>query len=156
MATRRNPFFSSNASRVTAVVALLAVVVAIGGLMSLKSFAYGKLAPISLELVVTANEPQVLTVEYDYGFGFISLHSQQLSFASQSEAQVRHMTVSAWKTVRALRVRTDEPGLVQLLSTTVAHGDNVLRIVAPQPAAGGVLAYIPDLPTKLAKGSFNG
>jgi len=81
-----------------------------------------KTQPYAIQLQISAQQDVDLSVDYDYGYGFNTAHRRLIQLrAAQSESL--RFSISAWKTVHALRFNGFDPALVQLRAVNIRQGD---------------------------------
>ena len=119
----------------TILITVLAVFVALLLLLVLPAtaarYSYDKLAPLSLELSVINSAKQPIMIDYDYGYGFNEAHMQARQLPASTAPQTIHLTISAWKKIKKIRVRTHDLKIFNLRSVTLQRQGNVVRMLSP-------------------------
>lgn len=108
---------------------LIALVVLFIVFTKLQRFSYAKLTPLSVELALLNKREQSLIVEYDYGYGFNTGHSQEKRLLPSTELQVSSFTISSWKKIKKIRVRVTDQNLLSLNSVTLQKAGSIVRVL---------------------------
>ena len=104
------------------------VVLYVGG-KKLQQFSYNKLAPLTVELALLNKLEQSIIVEYDYGYGFNTGHSQEKRLSVSDQPQLARFTISSWKKVKKLRIRVSDQNQLRLNSVTLQHAGSMVRML---------------------------
>jgi hypothetical protein len=131
-------------------VAIVVLILAVLTFQHIKSKSYARLAPMGVTIELTYVNPlnprNEVSLEYDYGYGYVPAHRQSQVIESAQKPSVIEFSVSSWKPTGALRVSVkDEQGVVPHAVTFTKLGDSTRVLLSG--AESGVLLNVEDVAT---------
>ena len=109
---------------------LIALVVLYVGCTKLQRFSYNKVAPLTVEIALLNKVEQSVIVEYDYGYGFNTGHSQEKRLPASDQPQLASFTISSWKKIKKLRIRVSDQSQLRLNAVTLQYLGSMVRMLS--------------------------
>lgn len=115
----------------------LAVIICVLAYAVLKKVAYAKTEPYLVSLTVEGVPDSTVFLSYDYGFGIRDQHIQRLELTEKT--QRFELSISAWKTVRALYFigPQETPYVVKDLTISKSEVNHQVKIPSDGPTLEG-------------------
>lgn len=113
---------------ITMLLAIVVAIVCVVLYLSLRQASFSKIEPYHVQMLVESRADALLTVEYDYGYGYNPGHQQEVMLKENKEgneqssnlAQSIQFTISAWKNLKSIRFTVPAESLVQVNSLVIS------------------------------------